>query len=292
MRIPLIVMLIISLLLTACVQVRVVNPKLIKVKREFEAGKEVEAEGISRVVIIYAQELKKKYKHLILEDSQAFFSDKALSRVQLEFSTQDVIELREARDMLVEVVDELLFRLNNEADVTFASQTELTADQLDIYVDFQAYHGKFVDPMYIGFMSLRKGIVSFYAFDFKECHRDCWHRRLEYYWQSRNIVMFEREAQWAEDQHKKKTSYLDKDRFRISNKESVQGTIQAQPFGLEKTRVPKAALPMGDQSPALSSEPEPEAQEGFRPKKEAPVESTNKEAPSTDQAASTGLIVK
>jgi len=276
MHIPLIFMTFIALFLSSCVQVRVINPKLIKVKREFEAGREVDAEGISRVIIIYAQELKKKYKHLILEDSQAFFSDKALTRVQLEFTTQDVIELREARDMLVEVVDELLFRLNNEACVTLASQEEMNASQLDIYVDFQAYHGKYVDPMYIGFMSLRKGIVSFYAFDFKECHRDCWHRRLEYYWQSRNIVMYEREAQWAEDQHKEKTSYLDKERFRISNKEAVQGTIQAQPFGYEKTSVPKAALPMGDQDPALPTQAEQEPQEGFRAKKEAPVEATVK----------------
>ncbi|CCB87697.1 putative uncharacterized protein [Parachlamydia acanthamoebae UV-7] len=260
------------LILPCCVKIKVISPKRPKYQREFEAGKRVNAEDISRTIIIYAQDLRKKYKHLILEDSQAFFSGKKLTRVQMEFSTQDVIELREAREILVEVVEGFIRRFNGQNSILAMSGGGLKPENIDIYIDFESYHGVFVDPFYIGFMSLRKGLVSFYAFDFKDCWRDCWHKRLEYYWQSRNIVKYEQEYLNMEDKQKEKASFLDKDRFRISNKEAVQGTIQASPYDVfEKTHVPKAVIPMGNQVPILRSEIFDTSQE-TRPRKEGTPE--------------------
>lgn len=273
MRFSLIFIMLIVFLLPSCVQIRVINPRRIDPEAIlYEAGKRVDAEEISRVVIIYAQQVKKKYKHLILEDSQAFFEGKKLKRIQLEFSTQNVMELKEARDLLVDTVDELLARLNDEVLITEAAGGELDPCNLDVYINFESYYGLFVDPTYIGFMSLRDGIVSFYAFDWKECYRDCWKRRLEYYWQSRNIVMFEKEAKWIEEQSNAGKSALENERYRISNKEAVQGTIQAKPFDLsEKTYVPKPAIPMGESEPILQGGVAPTAADTLRPKKETPI---------------------
>ncbi|MBS4167747.1 hypothetical protein [Parachlamydia sp. AcF125] len=243
------------LLLPCCVKLKKTNLPKPLYEREYKAGGKTSTEDISRTIMLYAQDLRKKYKHLILEDSQVIFSNRKLNRIQLKFTTQHAIEVREARELLVEVVEDFLYLFNGQYALVAQAGGELNPEKLDIAVNFESYEGVFIDPFYVGFMTLHKGLVSFYAFDYKDVRRDDWHKRVEYYWQSRNIVKFEQEYLDREDKQKEKAYLLDNDRFRISSKRAGQGTTQAAPYNVfQRNEVPEAVVPMGHQVPMLKTE--------------------------------------
>lgn len=134
-------------------------------------------------------------KRLRLEDSRVFYNE-TINTVRMEFTSQDVLEVREARFLLVDVVEGLLAALNQNP--TLGSQFityPLTPDQLEIYINFESFHGLYVDPYYVGFIMLEDGQATYWAFDTKENGRNYWDFRTEAYEKSREFTVYEREAE-------------------------------------------------------------------------------------------------
>lgn len=134
-------------------------------------------------------------KRLRLEDSRVFYNE-TINTVRMEFTSQDVLEVREARFLLVDVVEGLLAALNQNP--TLGSQFityPLTPDQLEIYINFESFHGIYVDPYYVGYIMLEDGQATYWAFDTKENGRNYWDFRTEAYEKSREFTVYEREAE-------------------------------------------------------------------------------------------------
>jgi hypothetical protein len=162
-------------------------------------------EDLSELVYDYIAELKHD-NHLFFETGY-IASGANESILRLEFSTQNIMELSEARALLVDTVEGMLSRLNNSR-VGFSLQPyPLTADQLELYIDFQSFHGVHVDPFFIGWVALEQGMAYYYAFNLENDRLDFWNSRTEPYAKSRSFVMLERqgEAKYkAKHPHKEK----------------------------------------------------------------------------------------
>lgn len=148
---------------------------------------------LSRIVIYFSAEMKALY-HLDLEDSYAAYEDN-VKKICLRYSSQRLLNLYEARLLIVELVDEFLERLNSNGVIGFELETyPFTANDLDVRINFESYYGKYCDEQYIGFIWLQRGCVYFYAFDRKDLNIDWDHNRIEPYTKSRELALIKKEV--------------------------------------------------------------------------------------------------
>ncbi len=134
-------------------------------------------------------------KHLRLEDSKVYYDD-TINAIHMEFLSQDVLEIREARMILVDLVEGLLAELNRNPILGAEFiQYPLNEGNLEIYINFESFHGLFVDPYYVSYIKLEDGEAKFYAFDNKYNGVNLWDYRIEPYFKSREFVIFERESE-------------------------------------------------------------------------------------------------
>jgi len=163
----------------------------------------IENEVVMQVVLPYAINLQHD-KKLRLEDSVAYYGGNGtyIEKMSLSFISQSILELREARDLLVDVVDGLVDAINNDPVLgPLTSSYPLSSDNLEVCIKFESYHGLYVDKLYVHWMMLQDKMAFYYAFDltneFNLWDRDCecWHERVEPFYKSRQIVTIEREAE-------------------------------------------------------------------------------------------------
>lgn len=128
--------------------------------------------------------------------------------INLQFSSQVTLELCEARQLLVRMVEGFLKQLNygyNRRNWLYTDQ--LTANNLKIQIDFQSFYGVYVDESYIGSLTLEDGVSFFYAFDLKDRSLCGWHSKIEPYSTSLAIVNAQINAEGAyEQKHPKHSS--------------------------------------------------------------------------------------
>lgn len=186
-----------------------------------------DTEGLSSIMWDYTTDLKHE-RRLRLENASVINDNEiGLYKIRLEFSSQDILEVGPARQLLVDVAEGLLDRLNSPMthyDIP-PPNYPITADQLEIYVDFQSFYGEFVDPYFVGWMVLENGMAYYYAFTLKNCKLDCWNVRTEPYFKSHSYVMLERAAEAKyQKAHPKKPhdGSLFKERYYGSNPQNPQ----------------------------------------------------------------------
>lgn len=158
--------------------------------------KKIDSDELSSIIINFSVKMKID-KHLELEDSWATYED-YIMRVCLQYSSQRLLTVYDARLLMVEVVEELLYRLNNNTVISFElDHFPFTADDLDIKINFESYYGRYIDELYIGLAWLQAGCVHFYAFDRKDPSLngiDWDHDRFEPYTKSRELALIKRQA--------------------------------------------------------------------------------------------------
>lgn len=158
--------------------------------------KKIESEELSKLVIHFATKMKIE-KHLELEDSWAAYDD-SVKKICLQFSSQRLLTVYDARLLLVEVVEEFLERLNQSSIISFELERfPFTADDLDVKINFESFYGRYIDELYVGLVWLQKGCTHFYAFDRKDASLngiDWDHHRFEPYRKSRELALLKREA--------------------------------------------------------------------------------------------------
>ncbi len=174
---------------------------------------ETDTDDLSTMIIGFTTELFHE-KHLFLEQSYVIYNQ-PVTTLRLEFSTQDILEMGEARHLLVDVVEGLLDRINQGELAAEFLPNPFTAEHLEIYIDFQSFHGLHVDPYFVGWVVLEKGIAYYYAFTLKNQRLDFWNVRHEPYFKSRSFSMLERaaEKQYQEAHPKANKSQLQQERY-------------------------------------------------------------------------------
>lgn len=176
--------------------------------------KEIDTDDLSSMVIGFATELSHQRNHLFLEQAYVVYN-KPETKIRLEFSSQGILTMGEARHLLVDIVEGLLDRINDTALAAEVLPNPFTADNLEIYIDLQSFHGEFVDPFYVGWIVLEKGHAFYYAFTLKNQDLDFWHVRQEPYFKSRSFTMFERAAEenYQRNRPKRTSSLLQQERY-------------------------------------------------------------------------------
>lgn len=154
----------------------------------------IDATAFSEVIIPYAVELKYT-ERLRFEDSKVYYDDFA-ERFRVIFSSQEILELCEARDLLVTVVEGLLERMNASAGVTGSfDHFPIVADDLELYFSFESYDIEYNDGTYIAWMSLHDGTVRYLSGLIKNPRIDFWNTRVEPYYKSLEFVQITRAAE-------------------------------------------------------------------------------------------------
>lgn len=158
--------------------------------------KKIDSVELSRITTNFSTKMKID-KHLELEDSWASYDDSIL-KVCVRYSSQRLLTIDDARLLITEVVEELLWRLNNNRLIRAElSHFPFTAADLDVKIDFESYYGIYVDTLYVGSTWLRSGCVYFYAFDTKDNSYngiDWEHHRFEPYSKSRELSLLKKQA--------------------------------------------------------------------------------------------------
>lgn len=150
------------------------------------------------------QKVAADWKHnqgqrLRLEHSQVHYTNK-FTTLSLEFSSQEILEVEQARNLLVDLTEQLLREINTNPIVGGELASTFTADNLSIEINFESYLGEYVDPFYVGCAKLHHGFAYYYAFDLKDENRYSWHSRVEPYFKTREVSMLSRAAEklWDE----------------------------------------------------------------------------------------------
>lgn len=155
----------------------------------------IDSSDVSQTILIYGAQLKYE-KHLHLEDSIVYYED-SIKRFRLDFSTQTVTEdLWASRELLVDTVEGFLDRINgNWSIVPFLDHYPFTPDDVDVYITFTSFYGKYVNLQNSALATLRNGNASYFTFTALDCSQDCWRERREYYWQSKMFVAYNRQGE-------------------------------------------------------------------------------------------------
>jgi hypothetical protein len=152
------------------------------------------SDELTALIQNYTTELKYQ-KRLHLEHANTYFKD-GISLVQLEFISQDIIEMCEARELIIDVTEGLLGKLNQNPILGGAFATfPFRPSNIEIYITFESWFGKYCDPHYIAWIGLEDAQVTYYEFDLLDHMKACWHARHESYATSREIVVYQRQAE-------------------------------------------------------------------------------------------------
>lgn len=161
---------------------------------EAESIPVVPCEEVTAVVQDFAVELKYE-KRLTLENAQTYFNG-GIHTIQISFRTQRLVDMCDGRELIVDIVEGLLAKLNQDIILGPAfSDFPFTANNLEVYIDFESFYGEYVDPYYLWWIGLEDGDVLYETFSLKDNNKNCWSSRREAYSKSREIVVYQRQAE-------------------------------------------------------------------------------------------------
>lgn len=173
---------------------------------------QMNTEDLSKIIWDFTIEAEHT-KRLRLSNSYVAAADNN-TFIRFQFTSQALLEVGPARQLLVDLVEGFLEKLNKAPVAKELMPYPFDAYHLEIYVYFESFHGVYVDPFYIGWIALERGTSYFYAFDLQNRELDYWHSRIEPYEKSRSFVQFEREAERRyESEHPKGGSQFMRERF-------------------------------------------------------------------------------
>ena len=185
---------------------------------------DVDEQALTMIVWSYATEMKHDY-HLRLEDSKVYIKDGSITKFRLYFTTQNIVTLCEARELLVDVTERMLDHVTNDDVIAGYLPTDFSYMNMEIYINLESYMGMWVDPDYVGWIILQDGLSFFYDQFLKDytAYADYpfWHQRVEQYYKSREIVTYQREAESAYQE-----VHQTKETSKLKNVELYDNTIQ------------------------------------------------------------------
>ena len=137
--------------------------------------------AVEYAVISYGNEVERESK-LFLLDSRAYFTVDGIFHICLHFRTQRLVDVCDGRDLIVQLVEGFLKRINSDSTVCGTIRPfPLTADHLKINIEFESFFGRYIDPLYMGRILLENGFVFYYSHDALDKDTVRWKQRVETY---------------------------------------------------------------------------------------------------------------
>lgn len=145
------------------------------------------------------QELTAELKHardLHLEQANTYYNEEGIHTIQLKFYSQAIVELCQARMLIVDLVETFLAKLNEDPYLApeFVDGG-FFPHNLEIYINFTSYYNKYVDPYYTKWIFMENGKIVFYTADVDDNDKSCWHTKRESFYTSRDIVYYQRQGE-------------------------------------------------------------------------------------------------
>jgi len=178
----------------------------------------VDSSEVSKIAIEFGRELEDEHRLFLYNSWVTFNGD--IKKIRIDFTSQANIELCEAREVLVDVIEGYLARLQDHAVVrNYFSNAPITEKDLDIHITYKSFFNKFVDPGYISYIILEDGWSYFYSGELNDPYTDIWMQKVEPYSKTRQFVMFRRDAEapYIEKKNLPKKTTLGEDRFFIDS---------------------------------------------------------------------------
>jgi hypothetical protein len=133
--------------------------------------------------------------HLRLEDASVYYGE-YVNTIRLQFISMDILEIREARFLITDLVEGVLAELNTNPIIAAEYITyPMTPRQLEIIINFESYEGMYIDPYYVGCIKMVDEMVTYDAFNTKYDGLNKWQYREEPYDKAREFTIAEREAE-------------------------------------------------------------------------------------------------
>ena len=118
---------------------------------------------LEAVVVTYGDELLRE-KRLFLRCATAGYDDEYIQTVTMNFRTQAIMDIDEARDLMVYLVEGFLARVNENESLSWDLYNfPFDEKNLKIEIELESYYVKYVDEDYLGRITLENGIVNFYS---------------------------------------------------------------------------------------------------------------------------------
>lgn len=163
---------------------------------QFGTLKDVDVTAYSAVIIPYAMELERT-RRVRFEDSKIYQVDDGagVRWIRLYLSSQLILDVCESRELLVDIVEGFLERLNADPVITSSfAHMPITASDLEIYIALDSFFVEYDNPTFIAWISLIDGDVRIIDGALKDFRKDFWNSRVEPYWKSRDFVMIAKAA--------------------------------------------------------------------------------------------------
>lgn len=137
--------------------------------------------ALEYAVISYGNEMERDAQ-LFLLDARACFDVNGFLTIVMHFRTQRLVDLCEGRDLIVQLVEGFLGRINtDETIICSLNPFPITADRLRINIEFQSFYARFIDPLYMGRIALERGTVYYFSHDSLDRDTMYWKQRIEPY---------------------------------------------------------------------------------------------------------------
>ena len=159
----------------------------------------------SQEVMDVVQEVSVEFHHkreLTLKSSKTYYNEEGIHTIQIQYDSQTLIDPSEARELIVDVVDLLIAKLNaNKLLVPEFQNYTISPENFEIYISFNSYFARYVDPFYIRLICMENGMIKYYAADIYDNDKKKWHFKIESFVTSKNITVSQRAA---EDDYKQR----------------------------------------------------------------------------------------
>ncbi len=154
-------------------------------------------------------------ERLFFEDSKYYCNPGQIYAARFDFSSMALLELKEARELLVDVVEDYLARVNSDPLIQpYLINGALSGDDMQVYVNFKSFWGLYLDFKYVGWITLERGCSNFYAFNMRSTKTEFVNWRSEAYINSEEIVRISREEEAAYLESIAEEDFLSEERYR------------------------------------------------------------------------------
>lgn len=182
----------------------------------------------SEVVIPWATRFGREHK-LLFADSELYYTDSKIQGLRVIFATQNILELNEARGLIVDIVESLLGDLNSDGNIVAAFGRPMNPSDLEIYVAYESYFITYIDPTYIGWVSLIDGYVRYFNGILKDPSKDYWGQRTESYEKALEFTNLYRATVEDLDKDVKKNPHIQDTEFDTRPREPSREPPQNEP---------------------------------------------------------------
>jgi hypothetical protein len=144
-------------------------------------------EDATNAVFMGFSQLDPKWQ-LTLESSCVNY-DHGIYGLNLYFSSMDLVDLCDARYLLVDIVDTYTRMFNDNYLLSGELKLRpMLPEDLNIVITFESFFGAYVDEQYLNQIRMYKGCVTYYDFEAFDPLTDVFHRHSEAYNNTRLIV--------------------------------------------------------------------------------------------------------